>query len=137
MTWRLGRRSPALGRLVMSRIFRRIETLEFTVVPSGDDEEPLELRLDVLRVAQTNTYRARLWQIECFRIQSTFPQNQDTGSPLDQPSDEDILVGRSDFLSEDLSAYEASSDEEAIETAMQSIRRFLESHSRPGGFSIA
>jgi hypothetical protein len=66
---------------------RLVETIQFSV-PLPDED--LELRVELFEaLAKPRHYGARLWRIERFRIQSTFPQVE--GQPAHRPSDEVIL----------------------------------------------
>ena len=65
-----------------------VDTVELSV-PLEDDE--LLLRIEIFEsVAQPRHYSARIWLSEFYRIQSTFPQDED-GEPAHEPSDELIL----------------------------------------------
>lgn len=68
-----------------SRTFVLKRTTE-VVTSLGGDETSLRLELLESRCS-IGWYRARIWRLEHFRIQSTFPQD-DTGCPRDEPSDE-------------------------------------------------
>lgn len=65
-----------------------VDTTELSV-PIEDDE--LTLRIELFEsVAKARHYSARIWRLEHYRIQSTFPQIAG-GAPAHQPSDELIL----------------------------------------------
>lgn len=73
-----------------------VETLEFTVfLPEGDDLEHLELRIELFESLEApGHFSARLWRIEFYRLQSTFPQlpgPDGESTPTHHPSDELIL----------------------------------------------
>ena len=63
------------------------KTVETLVQIAGDD---LLLRVEVFQCLQpSGHYLARIWRLDHFRVQSTFPQSH--GVPLHSPSDEVIL----------------------------------------------
>jgi hypothetical protein len=65
-----------------------VDTIELSV-PFGDDE--LTLRIELFEsVADARHYCARIWRLEYYRIQSTFPQVAG-GLPAHEASDELIL----------------------------------------------
>lgn len=65
-----------------------VDTSELSV--PFDDEE-LTLRIEIFEsVARARHYSARVWRLEYYRIQSTFPQ-VGRGQPAHEPSDELIL----------------------------------------------
>jgi hypothetical protein len=68
------------------------------------------LRLEILeKVTQPGLFRARVWRIESYRLQSTFPQ--ENGEPSHAPSDELILK-----------------DFEGFESPLQSEQRFVDAN---------
>src|SRR5690606_31237580 len=71
----------------LQQVFLLVRTLEFEVeLP----EDTVSLRLEIFRSRASKTlFKARIWRLEHFRIQPTFPQQQ--GRPLHQPSDELVL----------------------------------------------
>jgi hypothetical protein len=65
-----------------------VDTVELSV-PIENDE--LMLRIEIFEsVAHAQHYCARIWRLEHYRIQSTFPQVAG-GLPAHQPSDELLL----------------------------------------------
>jgi hypothetical protein len=67
--------------------WRVVRTLEVHVTLEEDD---VLLRVDLLqKLASPQLYRVRIWRIEFYRLQSTFPQVG--GEPQHPPSDEAIL----------------------------------------------
>jgi hypothetical protein len=65
-----------------------VDTVELSV-PLEDEE--LILRIELFEsVARARHYSARVWRLEFYRIQSTFPQ-ANGGRPVHEPSDELIL----------------------------------------------
>ena len=65
-----------------------VDTIELSL--AWQDEE-LVLRIELFEsAAHARHYSARIWRLEFYRIQSTFPQADD-GRPAHQPSDELIF----------------------------------------------
>lgn len=65
-----------------------IETIEL-LVPFKEEE--LTLRIEIFEsMAQSRKYCARIWRLEYYRLQPTFPQGDD-GQPVHGPSDELVL----------------------------------------------
>jgi len=78
---------PTLIDQLRDRSFRVVTAIEL-MLPLPEDE--IELRIELLEsFSQPGQFRARLWRLEFYRLQSTFPQNQ--GQPSHEPSDEVIL----------------------------------------------
>ena len=64
-----------------------VETLELTIMLEDDE---LILRVEIFEsIKNPQHYSARVWRLEHYRIQATFPQLD--GSPAHSPSDEIIL----------------------------------------------
>ena len=118
----------------MNRLFRLIATYEFTIdvgeesVPSGvEDDHEVPVRLELFRdVGEANMHRARIWRLQHYRLQSTFPQKG--GGPKDDPSDERILVEEQSWTGGELDAFTAESDEAALGHPMERIRSFWRFH---------
>lgn len=109
---------------VRSAIFEHIRTFE---VDLEFGENLFPTRIELFRDMGTpGRYRARFWQLENYRIHSTFPQDPTTGDPLDEPSDEELLVERSHFGTTELRAFSASSDQAAIEHASAILQQSLD-----------
>ena len=107
-----------------SPVFEHVGLYEFDL-EFGDDLFPT--RVELLRDVNVPThYRARIWQLEIYRVQSTFPQDEGTGEPLDAPSDENLLVERSPFSGGRLDSFTAASDEEATTRVATEIEGFLQ-----------
>jgi hypothetical protein len=85
------------------------------------DEDPIELRVEVFRFeADRRMFKARIWRLESYRLQSTFPQRR--GKPSHPPSDELILKefeGFESSYSEPHRAQSARSVESAILNELQ------------------
>ncbi len=109
---------------VRSPVFECIATYEIDVA-FGDEEFPT--RIELFRdVSEPTGYRAYIWQLEMYRIQSTFPRDESGRVPLDGPSDEGLLIERTHLAKPDLSYFRATSDEEAREHVVSSLRQFLD-----------
>ncbi len=109
---------------VRSQLFELFATYEFDLA-FGDDEFPT--RIELFRdTRDPRGYRAHIWQLELYRIQSTFPQHGSTSDPLDRPSDEELLIERSTLAKADLLCFHAASDEEARDHVLAALRQFLD-----------
>jgi hypothetical protein len=74
-------------RSMIRESFQLIRTVEIEVALPGDT---MLLRLETFRSNGSRTlFRTRLWRLEFYRIQPTFPQR--TGKPAHRPSDEVLL----------------------------------------------
>ena len=100
---------------------RLVATYEFEAgFPPGTDGEydDLLLRLELWQFTNNRTkYAVRLWRLEYFRVQSTFPQKK--GVPIDSPSDELICVEKPGFLSLMDDVVDAATEEEAFQRALK------------------
>ncbi|MFY1830370.1 hypothetical protein ACN47A_30940 [Myxococcus fulvus] len=66
-----------------------VRTLDLEPMVVGGEE--LRLRIEICRaLPSARKYFSRLWRIEHYRIQSTFPQQK--GRPAHDPSDQEILM---------------------------------------------
>lgn len=78
-------RWPRAGAFLSMR--HLVQTLEVEV-PVDDDE--LIVRIEIFEdLSAPGNYISRIWRLEHYRLQSTFPQN--AGVPVHSPSDELIL----------------------------------------------
>ena len=90
------------------------------------------LRIELFRAqSQTPRFRARIWGAELFRLQSSFPQREDTGEPADPPSDELVLVDYSYYLKGDYSDFAAENQDAAIKIVSDDLEEFLTRMARP------
>jgi hypothetical protein len=81
-----GETQPVISIRERSRLL--VETIELTV-PLKDEE--LILRIELFESGvQARHYCARIWRLEYYRIQPTFPQGDDS-QPAHGPSDELVL----------------------------------------------
>ncbi len=103
-------------------VFELVKTVELDLALC---DEIWPTRFEILRdTERQDFFRCRVWQLETFRIQSTFPQSGD--GPSHQPSDHRILVewegrnvgGYKDFM--------AASAEAALRIVIEDFREFLE-----------
>ncbi len=61
-------------------VFELVKTYEFSPIFWSDEREHFKIRVEVFRdLQEQNSYYARLWRLEDYRIQPTFPQ--ENGSP--------------------------------------------------------
>ena len=69
-----------------------VETIELSVeLPEADDLDTLQLRIELFESLEApKHFSARIWRIEFYRLQSTFPQLS-SGAPSHTPSDELIM----------------------------------------------
>ena len=105
-----------------ARCARVVRTLEVPVQLADDDLAML--RLEILeKVAQPGSFRARVWRIESYRLQSTFPQ--ENGEPSHSPSDELILKDFEGFESPLQSAQPFVDANQAEEYVLKSFVEWL------------
>ena len=109
---------------VRSPVFEHFATYEVDLA-FGDNEFPTRIEL-FRNTSEPNGYRAHVWQLETYRIQSTFPQDESTGEPLDHPSDDGLLIERSPLAKPDLLSFRAASDEDAREHVVSALHQFLD-----------
>jgi hypothetical protein len=107
---------------ITSPVFELVKTVEVDLT-LGDEMWPT--RIEILRdTERQDLFRCRVWQLELFRIQSTFPQSG--GKPAHEPSDHSLIVewdgphvGRYvDFVAADADA--------ALRKVIEDFRKFLE-----------
>src|SRR5262245_8392408 len=108
---------------ITSPLFELVKTVEFNL---GIAEDHLSLRLELFQdISDAQRFRARIWRLEMYRIQSTFPQNETDGQPADQPSDEYIFVDTSAWLSQRYEDFRAERPDNAIQFILNDLRDFL------------
>jgi hypothetical protein len=107
---------------ITSPVFELVKTVEVDL-QLGDEMWPT--RFEILRdTERQDHFRCRVWQLEMFRIQSTFPQTGER--PAHQPSDHTLIVewegahvGRyDDFVAADADA--------ALKKVIEDFCKFLE-----------
>lgn len=107
---------------ITSPIFELVRTVEVDLTL---DDETWPTRFEIFRdTERSDFYRCRVWQLELFRIQSSFPQ--EGANPAHQPSDHLLMVewnGPHVGLYED---FVAESAEAALSKVMADFCRFLE-----------
>ena len=107
---------------INSHIFELVRTVEVDLTLSG---ETLPTRFEILRsMEQPDFFRCRVWQLEFFRLQSTFPQLG--GKPAHEPSDHCVLV---DWDGPHVGIYDdfqAADIDTALKKVMEDFKRFLE-----------
>lgn len=107
---------------ISSTVYELLRTLEVDLEIEGD---AWPVRIELYRDREDEThFRARVWLLETFRIQPTFPQT-DEGLPQDDAGDEDVLVEWSYNLREDLDSFVAENEQEAFETVMSALEDFV------------
>lgn len=70
----------------------------------------------------SGTYRILVWRLECFRLQSSFPQEDEL--PAHPPSDHTIMVRDDEMIAIDEDV-EASCVSEALGYAIDAIKSFV------------
>jgi len=108
---------------VKSEIYELSRAIEFDVALGTDG---FHLRIELFSApTRPNTFRARVWRSEFYRIQSTFPQDSKTHQPADPPSDELIFVDFSTQLSGDYSNFRAQDETAALQLILDDCLQFL------------
>ena len=106
---------------ISTTMFDLVRTLEVDL-EIEDDAWPV--RIELYRDQEDDThFRARVWLLETFRIQPTFPQS-DQGLPQEDAGDEDVLVEWSYNLGEDFNSFAAESDDEAVKMIVSALEDF-------------
>jgi len=86
-------------------------------VPSGTGDD-FRFRVEIVRIQDRKPrYRARVWRIEHYRIQPTFPQKR--GRPSEEPCDELLLV-RDHHLAEGITG---ATKEATLRKALERIEK--------------
>jgi hypothetical protein len=89
------------------------------------EEDAWPVRIDIYRdVEEEGHFRARIWLLETFRIQPTFPQNE-AGEPQDTAADEEVLVEWTYNLEQDFESFQADSEEDALEMVLGALEEFV------------
>jgi hypothetical protein len=84
-------------------------------------DETLLLRIEISKtLTGPRAFTAKLWRIERYRIQSTFPQKN--GAPAHQPSDEELLMVENNFPFDPVTA---KSSEAALAKMLRALKRFV------------
>ena len=104
-------------------LFELAKIIEFDVEVA---EDHFSLRLELFQdISDAQRFRARIWRLELYRIQSTFPQNETDGQPSDHPSDESIFVDTGSWLSQRYEDFQAETPDRAIQIILNDLRDFL------------
>jgi hypothetical protein len=108
---------------ITSPLFELAKTVEFNLEVA---EDHFSLRIELFQdISNAQRFRARIWRLEMYRIQSTFPQNETDGQPTDQPSDESIFVDTGAWLSQRYEDFRAETPDRAIQIILNDLRDFL------------
>jgi hypothetical protein len=105
-----------MRRLRYSEVVR---TIDLAPIPTtgGDD---LRFRLEVVHEAGAATpYSVRLWRLEFYRLQPSFPQRR--GRPVSQQADEQVLVSEDSLVQ----GVRAKSQKAALDAALAEIENKL------------
>ncbi len=111
---------------ITSPVFELVKTVE---VDLSLLDETWPTRIEIFRdTERRDFFRCHIWQLEYFRIQSTFPQEQ--GVPAHHPSDHRVMV---EWDGPYIGFYEdfvAENAEAALEKVIADFRKFLEHTTR-------
>ena len=87
-----------------------------------DDAWPV--RVEIYRDDEDESnFRARVWLLETFRIQPTFPQGE-TGLPQEDAADEEVLIEWTYNLGPEFESFHAESDAEALSIVLAALENF-------------
>ena len=118
---------------VSTTIFELLQTVEVDLEIEGD---AWPVRIELYQDQEDEThFRARVWLLETFRIQPTFPQS-DQGLPQDDAGDEDVLVEWSYNLGQDFNSFAADSEEDALTQIVAALEDFA-AHAAGNGHTDA
>jgi hypothetical protein len=107
---------------VRSAVFKCVRVIELDVqLGEGTVTFRIELFQDTQRKRH---YRARLWELELFRLRPTFPQDK-SGRPKDI-ADDMLMAERSWSLSEEYEGFMASSPDSALKFILKGLNERLE-----------
>lgn len=114
---------PLSHTVINSKLYELIKTVEFDVAVG---EDGFHIRVELFRApANPDQFRAHIWRSEFYRIQSTFPQNNQTHQPTDLPSDELILIDFSSQLGGDYCNFHAEDETVALQLILDDCGQFL------------
>ncbi len=81
------------ARIEVAEVVRTVDLSPIRMGGNGDD---VRLRVEILRRGRGKArFTARVWRVEFYRIQPTFPQK--TGRPSTDAADEQVLVVDENF----------------------------------------
>lgn len=119
--------SPRKKKRSAIRVVEIVKTCDvgpIQVPPSAGDD--FRFRIEIVRTAGTRgRCGVRIWRIEHYRIQPTFPQ--EAGRPCEDPCDEQLLV-RDDRLAEGITG---STPHAALQGALRRIEGLIVPASEP------
>ncbi len=108
---------------LISPLFELVKTIEFDMeFAEGRFSLKLELFQDV---SDTRRFRARIWRLEMYRIQPTFPQKEADSQPADDPSDETIFVDTTLWLAKNYEDFRAETPDSALQMILNDLQAFL------------
>jgi len=111
-----------LHSAITSPVFELVKTVEVDLA-LGDEMWPT--RFEILRdTERQDRFRCHVWQLEHFRIQSTFPQTG--GRPGHEPSDHRLNV---EWVGPHVGHYDdyvAADADAALRKVLEDFRKFLE-----------
>jgi hypothetical protein len=96
-----------------------VATFDFDPISVGNGE-PFRYRLEVMKKLNLNNFEGRVYRLETYRLQPTFPQND--GAPPDIESDALIFVVDETF---DLAALKGISVEQVLENFCGALERIF------------
>ena len=103
------------------QVFELVKKLELDVDFNGD---ACRIQIELFRHGVIkHRFRCRLWRLDFYRIQPSFPQNK-KGKPRHSEADEEFFVNWDFLLSKDYNLFEAST----IKRATQMVMRDLEAN---------
>jgi hypothetical protein len=118
---------------ISATVFKLVDTVEVDLEIESD---AWPVRIELYRDQEDEThFRARVWLLETFRIQPTFPQS-DEGLPQDDAGDEDVLVEWSYNLREDFSSFSAEGQDDALAQVLTALEEFA-AHATGNGHADA
>jgi hypothetical protein len=118
---------------ISATVFELLSTVEVDLEIEGD-AWPVRIELYQDQEEETH-FRARVWLLETFRIQPTFPQTEQ-GLPQDDAGDEDVLVEWSYNLNDDFNSFNAESEDEALAQVLAALEDFA-AHATGNGHADA
>ena len=105
-------------------LYELIKTMEVDLELGNDS---FSLRIELFQsTSSSGWFRARLWRTEFYRLQSTFPQDTNSGQPAHHPSDEIIQIYWSPYPSQDYQYFQAEDPPAALQRVLDDVRRFVE-----------
>jgi hypothetical protein len=118
---------------ISTMVFELLRTVEVDLEIEGD---AWPVRIELYQEQEDEShFRARVWLLETFRIQPTFPQT-DEGVLQEDAGDEDVLVEWSYNLSEELNSFNAENEEEALAQVIAALEDFA-AHATGNGHADA